>query len=181
MVPIGSLFAGILFDAFVARQTLDLAAPVERTSALPAARVYPRVITPTAAQPLAAAQRVPVRPRHAPIAAPTARSQRPGPHLRLAVGGRRVQVDEVASNRLRVGVQTPSQAQEDGLHGALASNRLHAAGAPISRRQAVADGTEPRQSDPARLHRTRSRYAVTLAVRCYRISQRLRHTTPTQD
>ena len=162
--------AGVLLDAFAARATVDLAAPAERAFALPSSRVQPRVVSASATHRLAAGRRRRRRRRRRrilrrrPIAAPAARPQRSDARVPVAVARRRVEVDEVASRRLPVGrrrrrqratrrpATTSTHAEEDGRHGATAADRLDATSAPVARRQAVADGAEARQSDPAGLH-----------------------------
>jgi len=184
--------AGVLFDAFAAGLALDGAAPVEAAGALPTARVLSRVVTATAAHQVAPVRRpgrrlrsrIPGAGRRGrPVAPAAARSQRPGGRVRLAVARRRVEVDEVAAGRLPVGdgrrgtgAGAATEPQEDRAHGALAADRLDAPGAPVARRQAVADVSKLRQSDPASPHRTRPGHAVTLALSRYRIAQRLQYT-----
>ena len=177
-------FAGVLVDAFAARPTLDLAAPVKRAFTLPLARVDRRVVAAAAAHRLTAGRhrlrRVRRLLRPGPVAAPAARPQRPDGRVALAVARRRVQVDEVPAHRLPVGRcrhgparGSAAEAQGDGAHGSAAVDRLDAARSAVAGREAVADGAEARQSDPAGLHRARSRHAVAHALGPHRSTQRL--------
>jgi len=158
---------------------------VERAFTLPSSRVQARVVASSAAHRLAVRRHRRCRRRRRPVAASAARSQRPDGRVEVAVARRRVQVDEATPHRFLIFVHrstrrsppTSTQSQEDGRHGSPAADRLDAASSPVAGRQTVADGAEARQSDPARLHRARSRHAVAHALRRYRVTQRLRRIT----
>lgn len=99
--------ASVLLDALATRPAFDLAAPVELAAALPPTRVHARVVTPPATHRVAAVSRrhAARRGRHGSVTAATARAQRHGGRIQVAVARRRVKVDEAASHRLLVGRQ----------------------------------------------------------------------------
>jgi len=170
--------ASVLLNAFATRLALDFTAPVKRTSTLPPTSVDPGIVAPPTTHRLTSMWRHTTSLSNRAVTAPSARAQRPDRRVQLAVVGRYVQVDEMASHRLLVGgrraTRRPStKPQEHWSHGSLTVDRLHAPSATVAGRQPVADCTEPRQSDPASLHRARPRQTVTLTLCCYWITQRL--------